>query len=159
LFSLLTACDKLDNCPDAGDPREIFPSKSGEAGAAASDEGEGGSGGADGTSDVSTGPLFYESAPWGGPLTPFPPDTDLHFIHNLGHVPTMVKTYLAFSSAGTSEGDVTENAGNQGRIQCVDAERIVIENDTCEEDFFIRVVAISSGKESDKISCKPNVAE
>jgi hypothetical protein len=131
LLSLLAGCDELDNCPEAGDPKEI-PRR-----------------------EEDTDPLFYESAPWGGPLTPFPPDTDMHFIHNLGHTPTVVKTYLAFSKDGTSEGDVTENAGNQARIQCVDAERIVIENDTCEEDFHIRVVAISSGNESSDISCRP----
>lgn len=131
LLATLSGCSELDNCPDAGDPIEI-PRRAED-----------------------TDPLFYESAPWGGELTAFPSDTDMHFIHDLGHTPTVVKTYLAFSKSGTSQGDVTENAGNQARIQCVDAERIVVTNDTCEEDFFIRVVAISSGNESSDITCKP----
>jgi hypothetical protein len=130
LVSLLAACDKLDNCPDELDPIPVD------------------------TGRTDTDALVYESAAWDGPLEKFPPETDLHFIHDLGVVPTLVKTYLAFSSKGTGEGDVTENAGNQGRIQCVDAKQIVVTNDTCEEDFYIRVVAFGAGSSDTTISCK-----
>jgi hypothetical protein len=131
LLCALVACDKLDNCPDAQAPKIIDT----------------------GTTDPAA--RMYESAPWGGTLDRVPPDTDVHFVHGLGHAPWAVHTYLAFSSDGTSQGDVSESAGNQGRIQCVDAREIVISNDTCEEDFYIRVVAISTGNESTKIFCSP----
>jgi hypothetical protein len=144
LVSLLAACDKLDNCPDEREPIPIE----------------------DRHTDRTA--LVYESAQWGGETLPwpdhqevqlldhFPPDTELHFKHGLGVVPTLIKTYLAFSKEGTNGpmgGDVTENAGNQGRIQCVDAEEIVITNDTCEEDFYIRVVAYGLGSTSTEIFC------
>jgi hypothetical protein len=143
LFTLLTGCDELDNCPEGQPAREIV----------------------DGRTDLEA--LVYESAPWGGKTGPwegtkpraldaFPPGTELHFIHHLGVVPYSIDTYLAFSSTGTNGaqgGDVTENAGNQGRVQCVDAERIIIMNDTCEEDFYIRVVASGSGSKSTETFC------
>ena len=91
--------------------------------------------------------MVYESTGWNGGFEPFPPNTDVHFVHGLGVQPFLVKTYLSFRDEGTNGpggGDATENAGNQARIQCVDDREIVIENDTCEEDFFIRVVAIAS---------------
>jgi hypothetical protein len=132
LLIALVGCDELDNCPDSQDPKPPIET---------------------GTTDLASG--VYESAPWGGSLDPFPPDTALHFVHGLGRAPTLVQTYLAFSHEGTSKGDVTENAGNQGRIQCVDAHEIVVTNDTCEEDFYIRVVAISTGKESPDVFCSP----
>lgn len=136
LLLMLAGCDNLDNCPDGGDPRTASPKFS-------TPDPEGGS---------------YESTPWEGPFEPFPPNTDVHFEHGLGVQPFLVKTYLSFSSNGTNGaggGDATENAGNQARIQCVDAERIVIENDTCEEDFYIRVVALGSPSGSKDTFCPP----
>lgn len=138
LLFALVGCDELGNCPDGLDPRIVPHDTKGSPA----------------KTDLET--LTYESAPWSGPLQAFPPDTDMHFIHDLGHIPTLVKTYLAFSEDGTSKGDVTENAGNQGRIQCVDAHEIVITNDTCEEDFHIRVVAWSTGNEKTDVFCSPS---
>jgi hypothetical protein len=142
LLLALVACDKLDNCPDSLDPIMVPPRE-----ATAEDPG---------STDLET--LTYESAPWSGPLQPFPPDTKMRFEHGLKVAPTFVQTFLSFSSTGTNDGeggDVTENAGNQGRILCVDAHEIVIENDTCEEDFYIRVVAMATGKEStDDTKCQ-----
>lgn len=144
LLATLSGCSELDNCPAAQDARPIE------------------------NRHTDTAALVYESAQWGGetepwpghpkvrPLDRFPPETALHFIHGLGVVPTLVKTYLAFSPDGTDgpkAGDVTENAGNQARIQCVDAKEIVITNDTCEEDFHIRVVAYGLGSTSTETFC------
>jgi hypothetical protein len=137
LFLALTGCDQLDNCPDGKDPIPADPKK--------------------GYTNLEA--FTYESAPWDRDFQPFPPNTDVHFEHGLGVQPFLVKTYLSFKSEGTNGaggGDATENAGNQARIQCVDAERIVIENDTCEEDFFIRVVAIALPSGSmDSVCPKP----
>jgi hypothetical protein len=134
LLLLLSGCDQLDNCPDSLDPITADPEK--------------------GHTDSET--LSYESAPWDGHFQRFPPNTDVHFEHGLAVQPFLVKTYLSFKSEGTNgagNGDATENAGNQARIQCVDAERIVVENDTCEEDFFIRVVAVALPSGSPDVVC------
>jgi hypothetical protein len=129
----LGGCSDLDNCPDG--QGELAPITSGKT-------------------DLPT--LTYESSPWGRDLTAFPPNTNLRFVHDLGFAPFLVKTYVAFAQSGTAdagEGDVTENAGNQARIQCVDARQIVIENDTCEEDFYVRVIAMANGTESTELFC------
>jgi hypothetical protein len=134
LLLLLSGCDQLDNCPDAKAPITADPKK--------------------GRTNLEA--FTYESAPWDGNFQPFPPNTDVHFEHGLGIPPFLVTTYLSFEVEGTNGaggGDATENAGNQARIQCVDHERIVIENDTCEEDFFVRVVAIASPGDSTDVVC------
>jgi hypothetical protein len=119
-FALL-GCSDLNNC--AEDDGEVINANHQEA-----------------ISDKSTG-VFY-SCPWEGPRSPFPPKVTLVFTHDLGATPEVVSTYVSFQSEGS---DLTENAGNQGRIRCVDDEEIWIKNDTCEESFFVRVVAQASG--------------
>lgn len=139
LLASLSACDELDNCPDAGDPITVSAETTK---------------GYRGSTDLET--LTYESAPWEGPLQHFPPDTKMRFVHDLGFKPQYVFSWIAFEATGTTAGgDVTENTGNQGRILCVDAHEIIIENDTCEEDFHIRVAAWATGKEStDATECQ-----
>lgn len=140
----LGGCDQLDNCPDALDPIPVEPRPA---------DGED-----PGSTDLDA--LTYESAPWEGPLHAFPASTILRFEHDLGHRPTFVTSYVSFSADGTNDGDsgdVTENAGNQGRILCVDAHEIIIENDTCEEDFYIRVVAMATGHESTAVVCQKEI--
>lgn len=129
---LLSGCSHLDNCSDGGDDVTIDQGKT----------------------DAAT--LTYESSPWGADLPHFPPNTRVRFVHDLGFAPFFVKTYVSFASNGTADegdGDVTENAGNQARIQCVDAHEIVLENDTCEDDFFVRVIAMANGTESTDTFC------
>ena len=137
--------NELDNCPDGLDPQTILPRE-------ASDDWPG-------STDLET--LTYESAPWHGPLDRFPPATKMRFVHDLGFAPKELDTFLSFTKEGTNGGeggDVTENAGNQGRILCVDAHEIVIENDTCEEDFYIRVFAHAYGTEStDRKLCQREI--
>jgi hypothetical protein len=77
-------------------------------------------------------------------LDEFGPHATVTFIHGLGVVPDFVSTYLAFTAKGT-QSEVTENAGNQGEIECVDATSIRIRNGTCAE-FYIRVVAARLGQ-------------
>jgi hypothetical protein len=141
LLSLLSACDELDNCPDPGEPITVSAETTKEY---------------RGSTDLET--LTYESAPWDGPLQHFPPETKLRFVHDLGFRPQYVFSWISFTEHGThggEGGDVTENTGNQGRIQCVDAHEIIIENDTCEEDFYIRVAAWAIGNEStDATECQ-----
>jgi hypothetical protein len=88
--------------------------------------------------------VTYESAPYDGPLDPFPAKTRLRFQHELGVVPLFVETFLSFEQHGTNgngPGNISESAGNQTLIECVDAHVIEVLNDTCESSFFIRIVA------------------
>jgi hypothetical protein len=128
LLSALTGCSELDNCPDAQDDVVI------DTGVTFSEA------------------SIYESAPWDGPLAAYPAKTKLRFQHDLGTRPEVVLSYVSFTASGVGS-DVTENTGNQGRIKCVDAREIVVVNDTCEEDFHIRVVAMASGEGSTDVTC------
>lgn len=125
----LLGCSDLDNC--AEDEGEVIPANAPKA-----------------MPDVATG--TFTSCPWEGPRSPFPAKVTLRFAHGLGATPEIVSTYVSFKSEGS---DLTENAGNQGRIRCVDDEHIWIKNDTCEESFFVRVVAQASGETNTAESC------
>lgn len=135
LLALAAACgcSDLDNCPDER-PRKTIPN-------------------APGTTDVDN--LYFESAPWSGPLEPIPAKSELSFEHGLGVTPLLVKAYYSFTKEGTNDdddGSVTEIAGNEGPHECVDHKVIVIKNDTCERSFYVRVVAMGkspSGTDED----------
>jgi hypothetical protein len=119
---LSCGCSSLDNCPDGRDPILV-----------AADAAK---------TDVER--LAYESAPWGGTLTYFPAKTEVWFEHGMGVIPLDITPYLSFSHVGTADkegGSVTQSAGNQSLIDCVDARYIVLRNDTCESSFYVRVTA------------------
>lgn len=123
-LGLLAGCSELDNCPDGRDPIVIDG----------------------GHSDPEA--HEYTSASFGGPLDAFPAKTELVFEHGLGVAPLDVHTYLSFKAVGTNDergGSVAESAGNQALIECVDSRVIVVKNDTCEPNFFIRVTASGVG--------------
>jgi hypothetical protein len=131
----LGGCSALDNCPDGSSaPGDAVVIKGG-------------------TTDPDA--LIYTSSDWEGPRDPFPAKRLMRFEHHLGVTPELVVTYVSFNAEGS---DVTENAGNQGRIQCVDDDDIWIKNDTCEEDFFIRVAAYASGATHTACSCTDQFA-
>jgi hypothetical protein len=166
----LIGCSDLDNCADARkEAIEIGERPQGGAataepegdGGAAEPEGSGGAGGANTAEPIAEPieptPLIYESSKWGAQRVAFPAKTCLRFYHGLKTAdgsrttPEIVNSYVSFRSSGS---DVTENAGNQGRIKCVDSEQIVIMNDTCEDEFFIRVVAYASGSADASVECR-----
>ncbi len=127
LLPLLASCSELDNCPDAASEPIVIES---------------------GATDLAA--LFYESSRWDEPRQAFPAKTCLRFKHGLEATPEIVNTYVSFDSSG---GDSSENAGNQGRIECVDDDEIVIRNDTCEDSFYIRVAAHASGSSHAETHC------
>ena len=129
---LLLGCSELDNCPEGQDP---IPFEGGR---------------------TNTPSLLYESSAWDQERQAFPAKTCVRFVHGLGTTPELVQSYVSFERTGS---DVSENAGNQGRIECVDDTEIVIRNDTCEEQLFIRVVAHASGSATSEKACDPLVAE
>ncbi len=147
----LIGCSELDNCPDAAKAAVEIGMRP-EAGAAATEpEGAGGAGGANAAEPTEPSPSIYESSKWDASRVAFPAKTCMRFYHGLDTTPEIVNSYVSFERSGS---DVTENAGNQGRIKCVDSEQIVIKNDTCETDFFIRVVAYASGAVDTSTDCR-----
>ncbi|HET9957302.1 MAG TPA: hypothetical protein VFQ61_22545 [Polyangiaceae bacterium] len=102
-----------------------------------------GAAGADSGAESEAGVLLrvYESSPWGGPLARFEGGNTLEFEHGLGVVPEWVSTYLSFAAEGTDKSNVAENAGDSGLIECVDAEIIRLRNNTCENEYSVRVLA------------------
>ncbi len=123
-------CSGLDNCPE-GQARKTIAN-------------------APGTTLVDE--LYFESAPDSGPLTPFPAKTELKFEHGLGVKPLFYQAYLSFTKNGTAHqggGSISEVAGNQALYECIDHKVIVIKNDTCEEDFYVKVVAIGASPSDD----------
>jgi hypothetical protein len=126
---LLTGCGAFDACADAQAARLV----------------------SGGRSDVER--LEYDSSDgWDVPLTPFPAQTLLIFEHGLGVTPLTVLTYVSFDKNGTSGrgNEVTENAGNQGHIECVDSQVIHIMNNTCEENLHVRVTASGQTSPAEK---------
>jgi hypothetical protein len=128
----LCGCSELDNCPDGSHDTEQEPVTTPNR-----------------VSDSESG--VYSSSPWEGPHVPYPAKTLMRFEHGLETTPELVVSYLSFDREGT---DLTENAGNQGRIYCVDNSDIWIKNDTCEEDFYVRVAAWASGTLDTTCTCK-----
>lgn len=131
VLSLTCACSALDNCPDAQADIVI-----------------------DRPDAADTEALFYQSAPFDGPLDPFPAKTQLIFKHHLGVVPGLPKVYLSFTKEGTrgaDDGSVTEAAGNEAPFECMDSNVVVVKNDTCERSFFISLIVYGSpnGKTDD----------
>lgn len=124
----LGGCSELDNCPDERDDVVEITDR---------------------MSDPAAG--IYSSVPWEGPRDPFPAKTLMRFEHALGTTPEVVTTYVSFSA---KDHDVTENAGNQGRIRCVDNTDIWLVNDTCEEGFYVRVAAWASGSTDTTCKCQ-----
>ncbi|MFZ5890921.1 MAG: hypothetical protein ACOY0T_07715 [Myxococcota bacterium] len=123
------ACSATDSCPNAQPVRIIDT----------------------GTTD--TNELLYESAPWNGPLEPFPAMSELIFKHHLGVTPQIMQTHVSFSQNGTDGSGLAENAGDTGEMTCVDSQVIRVRNNTCENHLFIRVVAMATRSASTELKC------
>jgi len=128
-------CGSLDNCPDSESARLV-------------------TGGI-----TNTDRLTYESMPWSGTLDHFPAKSTLWFEHGLGVTPLNVIPYLSFKPEGTNDtdhGSVSPSAGNQSLVDCVDSHYIVLRNDTCERNFYVRVTAEGEGDDrADKCGPPP----
>lgn len=132
-LALLSGCGALDNCPDGQAEPILITDRPGDP-------------------EEKT----WESTGWSGPLDAFPAKTALAFEHGLGFTPLHVEPYLSFSHDGThgaDGGSVALSAGNQSLIDCVDSNVIVIRNDTCEKNFYIRVTAYGVALKDLKDEC------
>jgi hypothetical protein len=116
-------CSELDNCPDAQEAIII-----------------------DRPEATHLDELVFESSAAWQDFDAFPAKTELKFKHDLGVKPYFVTSYLSFTATATNGkggGSFTEAAGNEVAFQCIDSHTIVIKNDTCEESFFVKVVALA----------------
>ncbi len=99
---------------------------------------------------------IYQSSAVEAPLLHFPQGRVYEFHHGLGAAPVTVDIFVSFcEQLGTCENsaskvapdNVSLSAGNQSLIEAWDDEIILIRNDTCENNFYLRVVAIADPDE------------
>lgn len=90
------------------------------------------------------GGLTYETSEPFGEYLHFPPGRTYDLIHGLVATPYQVTSYVAFKrmiEQGDKDktGNYAESAGNQVVVECQDAERVRVRNDTCAE-MYLRVL-------------------
>ena len=82
----------------------------------------------------------------------FPQGRTYQFRHGLGTTPTAVNIYVSFceqltkcgsADSKTNPNNVSLAAGNEALIEVWNEDMIQIRNDTCENNFYVRVVAIA----------------
>lgn len=95
---------------------------------------------------------IFQSSDFQAPMLHFPQGRIYRFHHGLGAAPVTVNIFVSFceqlgtcedSDSKISPDNVALSAGNQSLIEKVDEEMIEIRNDTCENNFYVRVVAIA----------------
>ncbi len=94
---------------------------------------------------------IYQSSTWNGPWLQFPGGRRYQLAHHLGQAPSSITPYLAFNEFPGPQGDPDKKpgnaslaSGNEAVLEQVDAQSILIRNDTC-SDFFLLVVAQAGG--------------
>ncbi|HXS16711.1 MAG TPA: hypothetical protein VN764_05965 [Polyangiaceae bacterium] len=95
---------------------------------------------------------IYQSSAVEAPLLHFPQGRVYEFHHGLGAAPVTVDIFVSFceqlqscdkTSDKKNPNNVALSAGNQSLIEAWDDEVVVIRNDTCENNFYVRVVALA----------------
>ena len=86
------------------------------------------------------------------PYLHFPQGRIYQFYHGLKTAPHTVDIFVSFREQLTPGGDTTSktnpnnvapSAGNQAVIEVWNDEMIQIRNDTCENNFYVRLVAVA----------------
>lgn len=121
----LAGCGSLGNCPPEGEELTIT------------------------TGTARPDARIYQSSLAMAPLAPFPAQTTVHFIHDLGFTPELPSSFVSFTA---EHSDLASSPGNQTRWLCNDDHEIVVRNDTC-EDFFIYLAAHGSGEDHAPCTC------
>jgi hypothetical protein len=102
--------------------------------------------------DTNASRTIFQSSAVEAPLLHFPQGRVYEFHHGLGATPVTVDIFVSFceqlqSCSKTSDKEKPNNvalsAGNQSLIEAWDDEIIRIRNDTCENNFYVRVVALA----------------
>jgi len=79
----------------------------------------------------------WATAPWTGqPWIPFSGTEQLDIEHDLGRIPQGIQVWLSFTQDGTNPGLA---AGDLAQVRAIDAEHVVVWNNTGTR-FFARVV-------------------
>lgn len=95
---------------------------------------------------------IYESTPADEPMLHFPQGRTYTFYHGLGKVPYEAPIYVSFCEQPFNDAsdkclsksnNVAPSAGNLGLFEAWDAEKITIRNDTCENNFYVRIVILA----------------
>lgn len=79
-----------------------------------------------------------------GGLLYFPGGMRYRIEHKLGKRPRFIQLFLSFDRQGTDTGVLSQAAGNQAEILCVDEEALIIANGSCVE-YWLLVVAGAAG--------------
>ncbi len=99
---------------------------------------------------------IFQSSRLGEPYLHFPQGRVYQFHHGLGRPPASIDIFVSFREQLVADGDtddktrpnnVAPSAGNQAVIEVWDDEMIQIRNDTCENNFYVRVVALADPDE------------
>lgn len=94
----------------------------------------------------------YESMPADAPLLHFPQGRTYTFYHGLGKIPYDASILVSFCEQPFTEDDdeckskshnAAPSAGNLGLFEDWDEEKITIRNDTCENNFYVRIVILA----------------
>ena len=94
----------------------------------------------------------YESTPADATMLHFPQGRTYQFYHGLGKIPLYVPVYVSFcerlTDCGKTDDKTNPNslalaAGNLALIEVWNDEMIQIRNDTCENNFYMRVVIMA----------------
>ncbi len=103
--------------------------------------------------NVSADGTSYETGGVYEPMLAFPSGRRYDIVHGLGKVPSTVNSYVSFSpqldpesedEGSLSLNNISESAGNQVVIERWDDEIVRIRNDTCIQEFYVRLVLTAS---------------
>ena len=87
----------------------------------------------------------FQSSSIEQPYLHFPAGKRFQFHHGLRQTPLVVQSYLAFVPnplPGDRNGNTAETAGNQVIIEHWNEEYVQVRNDTCEDEFYLRLVLL-----------------
>ena len=82
----------------------------------------------------------YATSAADGELLHYPGGMHYELAHGLGRVPTTTQFLLSFDRYGTrDDGSLAEATGNQAEIVRVDAETLVVKNNSCVEYWLLAI--------------------
>jgi hypothetical protein len=78
-----------------------------------------------------------------GGLLFFPGGMRYRIEHKLGQRPRLIQLFLSFDRQGTDTGVLSQAAGNQAEILCVDDKALVVANGSCVEYWLLVVAGVA----------------
>jgi hypothetical protein len=101
----------------------------------------------DGSSTTADGTLTYESTPMNGTWLHFPSGRRFRLVHDLGTANLSIQAYLSFrpqplGSDPSERGSFVMVSGNVALVSNVTEESLMVENNSCENDYYLFVRAV-----------------